>query len=250
MKTAHEKDYNQYGNGKAAAQQQLLHKRKADETLPSAIPKQPKISSFFEGSVVMKLCVGLVVNSGRPFSIFKDKDMKSLINLAKKQTNEKIDIYPENVKAAVKAAAEKKRAEIRLVLVRRVVSLSIDMATSRHRSFIGKSKMIQVEIFLNSVYTFIGVNVQLFLNGGIRVINLACREVKDRHFAVNIQKWIQEDQHKFEIIDPQIIALAIDSARNMTRAVDDFIDNLSKEENESDEDDGRRYDSRSCRITF
>lgn len=61
---------------------------------------------------------------------------------------------------------------------------------------------------------------------------LFCREVFERHFSVNIEKWVGEGQHEFAIKDTQVIALAIDSARNMTRAADDFIDKLSKAENE------------------
>lgn len=70
----------------------------------------------------------------------------------------------------------------------------------------------------------------MFMNGAIRVVCLLCREVMERHFATNIQKWIGDGQNDFEITDSQIIAMSIDSARNVTRATDDFIKNLSKEE--------------------
>lgn len=223
--------FNEFGKGREAQQ-----KRKADEELNVGIPKQPKISSHFEGSSIMKLCVGLVVNRGRPFKLFDDLEMKTL--LAKAQMNEKIEIYPEKVKDAVKAAAEKKRAEVRKLLVGNVLSFSLDMATCRHRSFIGKIKiaMIKFKITFRVLFLLQGLNAQLFMNGAIRVINLLCREVTERHLAVNIQKWIKDGQHEYEIIDQQILSLAIDSARNMTRAADDFIGNLSKEATQSDED--------------
>lgn len=54
---------------------------------------------------------------------------------------------------------------------------------------------------------------------------------------MNIQKWMKEIQDEFDISDNQIIAAAIDSARNMTRATDDFIKNLAIGE-EADREDG------------
>ena len=60
---------------------QLLRKRLVVEELVVSIPRQPKISYFFKGSIVMKHCVILVVTNLRPFSIFNDKNMKPLRKL-------------------------------------------------------------------------------------------------------------------------------------------------------------------------
>lgn len=96
MKSAHKEVYAEYVEEKEN-QNQKQQKRKMDEEPFVEVTKQPKTSSFFEGSVVMKHCVGLVVNSGRPFSIFKYKDKKNLIKLGKIQTHETSEIYLENV---------------------------------------------------------------------------------------------------------------------------------------------------------
>lgn len=134
---AHNKIYDDYGKGKQELE--LQNKRKADEQLVQPPSKQPKISTFFDSSVIMKLCVDLVVESGRPFSIFKDKSMKTFVNLAKLQVRAKVEIHPESVKNVVCETATKKRSEIRQLLEGKVLSFSLDMATCRHKSFIGNS---------------------------------------------------------------------------------------------------------------
>lgn len=140
MKTIHGPIYKEYVKGKAA---QVQLKRRSDEELGSERHKQPRISAFGRGSTVMNLCVDLVVDSGRPFTIFKDKAMKSIINLARLQASENIEINSERVKNAVHAAAEKKRNEIGELLSKRVLSFSLNMAACRHRSFIGKTRFIE-----------------------------------------------------------------------------------------------------------
>lgn len=100
--------------------------------------KQPKIASYLGKSLIMKLCVGIVVNDGRPFSIFESEDQLALIKLAKLQVGENIEIYPEAVKKALQVEAEDKRKEIRNLITGKLLSLSLDMATCRQRSFFGK----------------------------------------------------------------------------------------------------------------
>lgn len=134
LKRVHGKNYGEYGKGRES---KAMEKRKAEEQAGN-ISKQPKISSMLGVSTTMKHCVGLVVNSGRPFSMFSDKDMKYFINIAKQHSRENVNIYPETVKDAVSAAARAKRDEIREILTGKIISFSLDMATCRHRSFIGK----------------------------------------------------------------------------------------------------------------
>lgn len=138
MKTIHAPIYKEYLKDKEA--QSTQRKRKSNEELNVGNHKQPKIETFCRGSTVMKLCVDLVVDNGRPFTIFKDKAMKSLIDLARLQASETIQIYPESVKNSVQLAAGKKRQEICELLSKKVLSFSLDMVTCRHRSFIGKTR--------------------------------------------------------------------------------------------------------------
>lgn len=88
----------------------------------------------------MSHCVGLVVNNGRPFTIFKDNEMVSLIQLAKSKVGDMTEIYPEAVKNAVRVEAANKRQEICALLDGKI--LSLDMATCRQRSFFGETNII------------------------------------------------------------------------------------------------------------
>lgn len=76
----------------------------------------------------------------------------------------------------------------------------------------------------------LGLNAQIFVNGEIKVINLMCRVVEERHLAVNIQKWLKGAQDEYGISNNQLLTITIDSAANMTKAVDIFIQANDEEE--------------------
>lgn len=84
----------------------------------------------------------------------------------------------------------------------------------------------------------------MYCDGAVRVVCLLCREVKEQHNSKNIIKWITEGQKEFQIVDSQIIALSIDSASNMKRAVEDFICNLTEDDWEPIDDE------QDCEIDF
>lgn len=44
--------------------------------------------------------------------------------------------------------------------------------------------------------------------------------VEERHLSINIQKWLKEAQDEYGISDNQLLTLTIDSAANMTKAID------------------------------
>lgn len=141
MRLIHQNIFNDHGKGK-----DLQAKRKFEGT-SQVSTKQLKIAPLFGKSLIMDHCVGLAVNSGRPFSIFKDKDFIALIKLSKLQAGDKTEIYPDAVKRAVQAEAVIKRKEIRNLLTGKVISLSLDMATCRHRSFFGERIVIFIKDF-------------------------------------------------------------------------------------------------------
>lgn len=66
-------------------------------------------------------------------------------------------------------------------------------------------------------------------------------EVFESHTGDNIRGWVKEVMEQFGIENEQIFALAIDSAGNVTKAMDDFIDAMTQEHglllNEHDEPD-------------
>lgn len=59
--------------------------------------------------------------------------------------------------------------------------------------------------------------------GDIQLVNLATREVFESHTGDNIRKWVRETLVSYDIGDIQLGGLAIDSASNITKAVDDFV---------------------------
>ena len=76
----------------------------------------------------------------------------------------------------------------------------------------------------------------MFVDGEVKVFNLMCRVVEERHLAVNIQKWLKEGQDEFGISNNQLLTFTIDSAANMTKAIDDFIEALGEKIQEHKED--------------
>lgn len=60
-------------------------------------------------------------------------------------------------------------------------------------------------------------------------MNLMCRVVEERHLAVNIQKWLKGAQDEYGISNNQLLTITIDSAANMTKAVDIFIQAIDDE---------------------
>lgn len=59
-------------------------------------------------------------------------------------------------------------------------------------------------------------------------MNLSCREVLERHFATNIQKWFEEDFELFGIETEQILVVSVDSAADIKKAVQDIITKLNE----------------------
>lgn len=88
----------------------------------------------------MPLCVGLVTECGRPFALFDDKPMKEILKLGRKSANEENALVSngENVRDAVFEKQEEVKTLVKKSLLNKIVSLSADMATCQHRSFIGK----------------------------------------------------------------------------------------------------------------
>lgn len=62
----------------------------------------------------------------------------------------------------------------------------------------------------------------------IAVVNLVCQEVKEKHTADNIREWVKCTMDKFGIHEDQLLGISIDSAANVTKAVDDLIATIVK----------------------
>lgn len=54
-------------------------------------------------------------------------------------------------------------------------------------------------------------------------MNLVCQEVKEKHSADNIRSWVKNTLDKFGIKDEQLLGFSIDSAANVTKAIDKLL---------------------------
>ena len=62
--------------------------------------------------------------------------------------------------------------------------------------------------------------MQVANEGTIKLANLECREVFGAHNAVKLQSWIREIQQDYKIKDEQILAISIDSDKNIAATAD------------------------------
>jgi hypothetical protein len=75
-----------------------------------------------------------------------------------------------------------------------------------------------------------GLNGQFFDPeiGHMRVVNLSCNEVNDRHTSSNIKSWLLKEIEDYKIDLNQIFVLSVDSAANITKAVRDLTAHLNQ----------------------
>ena len=63
----------------------------------------------------------------------------------------------------------------------------------------------------------------------IKLVNLGCKEVNERHTAENIKKWIIECFEDYQVERIQIFVISVDSAANISKGVRTVIEHLNKE---------------------
>jgi hypothetical protein len=124
-----------------------LMKKKNLESKSTKLPApQNQITHHFplnslkkKASIIMKACVDLVVRAGRPFNLFSDEPMLTILKLAKKQAREEDEtINPTNVKKHVQMKGSDETLNLSKLLKNKMFHISLDMATLHERSFIGK----------------------------------------------------------------------------------------------------------------
>lgn len=146
----------------------------------------------------------------------------------------KVKINAKTVRNKVKKDAEDYRNKLKQSLEGKVLSVSIDMASSDGRCFLGKSFVINIFVQFYGILfcIFLGLNAQYFdaTTGSIKLVCLACKEVFDSHHGVHIKEWIKEVLKDFGINSEQLLGLSIDSGADITKGVDDMIKELSKKD--------------------
>ena len=63
----------------------------------------------------------------------------------------------------------------------------------------------------------------------VKVLNLLCREVHKRHTAMNLKDLLLQVTKSYDISNDQILGLSVDSAANITKAVNDLISVLNRD---------------------
>lgn len=175
----------------------------------------------------------MVVEDGRPFSNFNSKAMQLMIKWAKQGVGDtsKTPINGAAVREEVQKEAELLRKELKKELHGKVLHVSADMAAKDGRSFIGNIFCLFVSCWGFQINIFIlGLNAQFYdeVEGKLKLVNLATREVFESHSGDNIRKWIKETLESYGITDIQLLGLAIDSAANITKAVYDLVTEVDK----------------------
>lgn len=199
----------------------------------TTLQNQPLIKSFLHSTPILDLCGRMAVEDARPFSTFESRSMQEMVTFGKEGAKDrsKKAINSENVRGKVQEDAEKLRKEFTEKLKTKVIHLSADMASKDGRCFFGMRKfMISFEkISKHSVYV-LGLNTQFFDHSSktLCLYNLVSREVETKHSGNNIRGWVLEAMKLFEIEDDQVLGVSIDSAKNITKAIDDMIKKMMK----------------------
>lgn len=218
LKCVHPKSFDDYENKASEAKTKLKSnpfKRSSGKTSSSSgsSNKQMKMTKYIGNSRTMMNAVGLAVHNGVAFSLFDSFDMRELtVRAGNGDDSEKV-VNSENVKSAIHELAKLEREELKKLLQHKIFSLSADFATCQRRSFLG-------------------VNAQFFDpdQKNVRLVNLSCKEVNERHFAANIKSWILDVLKQFlpEERAQQTFVYSVDSAANVSKAIDDVVLELSK----------------------
>lgn len=99
---------------------------------------QPKITTFVnKNNAVLNHCVNLAIK-GKPFSLFKDSDMKIITKLALSSFGEKGEVTDEQVRKGVINRVSEMRQKVREQLKGRQLSISADFGSRNGFDFFGK----------------------------------------------------------------------------------------------------------------
>lgn len=145
--------------------------------------------------------VCLVTVDGRPFAAVEDTGYQALLQPLIRGMN--LGNYAMNrhkVRNLVEEYAERMRKEIAEFLSKKKISLKVDCATKNRRSFLG-------------------INSQVRKNGKLFCINLAVRELKERHTSENLRNAILDELKRFNLNESNIYSITSDNGSNILKMV-------------------------------
>lgn len=131
-------------------------------------------------------------------ALLSDKAFKNIISLANVPAAEKQHISAQGIRPYIVEKAEALKELLVSKLKNRMISLKVDAATCMDKSFFG-------------------VNIQFIEDGKIIIINLATKELKQRHTADNLRHVIKEILNDYSIPLDLLYSMTRDNRGNMKK---------------------------------
>ena len=142
-----------------------------------------------------------ILQNGVPFNVFSSEGIKILTGDLAKHFGLKVN--RDSARSQIMALAQQKRAELKTNLQGKLVFLKVDGASRHNRSFLG-------------------VNVQFFMNSEITLKTLAAVDNHARHKAKEIQESLEGVLESYGIRKENVLGITTDNGSNMVKMVGDF----------------------------
>lgn len=191
--------------------QRHLEKDHRDEfnSLQSQLERDP-LTEF----KIIQHCVEAVTINGRPLALLDDSGFMGLIGLI---PGAKPTINSKNIREHIKLMASKVKEKVKNDLKNHMISVMTDIATRHHRGLLG-------------------INVQYFKDGEIKLRTIGMLEMHDRHTGETIKDMLRDCLHSYDIELGQVFAFTADNAANMEKS-GKLLNSAALGELESDDED-------------
>ena len=207
----------------------------ADSNSLQKMPRLHNITFHASKEYIQELAVEAVTVNGLPLSVFEKSALSKLMEPI--LSNIGISLNRKATRSLTMQAAEKKIAELKPHLYSRMVSIKTDLCTRRGRHFIG-------------------INIQTVIDGELKIITAAVKEMTGRATGAEIRKVLLESLQKFGINETNIYTLTTDNGANVVKAGEimkqnsvtiTITDDTDQDENNSE--DGIIWENEECAST-
>ena len=180
------------------------------------------VSVKIDAKEVIKACVTLVTENGRPFKSLDDIGFRMILDPILVGLGGTLSVNAENIGKHVDDVALEMRQAIKKAVQNRLVCVKIDCAKRMSRSFLG-------------------INIQYAQNGKIELRNLSTSELTDRQTGATLKRMVCDVLKEFDIKLSQVYAVTTDNGANIALAVrllaKQCDSNVAEEQNQIENDD-------------
>lgn len=175
---------------------------------------------------LLQHCTEIVTVNGRPFTSLLDSGFQSIIRKTSNELDAEncgLNLSQKNldsVKNHVNQTAEKVRQKIREEVAHRPLSLLADIVTKHKRSILG-------------------VSVQYFFNGELKVRSIGFIQLSERHTGKYLAEVVITRLKDYGIDLKQIITITTDNGKNILKMVRDMTSHLLNEINAKESHENR-----------